>query len=72
MAGTFWAGRRRKSKAIPTSVESAYLAEDAHSFTKTIEPISIPDSHLGVVPGDELSSMNNHVKSPEAQVSNRK
>ncbi|PSB30475.1 efflux RND transporter periplasmic adaptor subunit [Chlorogloea sp. CCALA 695] len=71
MAGTFWAGRR-KSKAIPTSVESAYLAEDPHSFTKTIEPISIPDSHLGVVPGDELSSMNNHVKSPEAQVSNRK
>ena len=71
MAGTFWAGRR-KSKAIPTSVESAYLAEDPHSFTKTIEPISIPDSHLGVVPGDKLSSMNNHVKSPEAQVGNRK
>ena len=73
MAGTFWAGRRRKSKAIPTSVESAYLAEDPHSFTKTIEPISIPDSHLGVVPGDESLSMNNnHVKSPEAQVSKRK
>lgn len=73
MAGTFWAGRRRKFKAIPTSVESAYLAEDPHSFTKTIEPISIPDSHLEVVPGDELSSMNNnHVKSPEAQVGNRK
>ena len=72
MAGTFWAGRR-KSKAIPTSVESAYLAEDPHSFTKTIEPISIPDSHLGVVPGDESVSMNNnHVKSPEAQVGNRK
>ena len=74
MAGTFWAGRRRKSKAIPTSTESAYLAEDSHSFTKTIEPISIPDSHLGIVPGDELPSINNnhHVKSPEAQVSNRK
>ncbi len=72
MAGTFWAGRR-KSKAISTSVESAYLAEDPHSFTKTIEPISIPDSHLGVVSGDESVSMNNnHVKSPEAQLGNRK
>lgn len=35
MAGTFWAGRRRKSKAISTSVESAYLAEDPHSFTNS-------------------------------------
>ncbi len=74
MAGTFWAGRRRKSQVVPTSIGSAYLGEDTNSFSKTIERISMSDSHLGAVPGNELSSMddNHYVKSQEAQVRNQK
>ncbi len=74
MAGTFWAGRRRKSQVVPTSIGSAYLGEDTNSFSKTIERISMSDSHLDPVPGNESSSMddNHYVKSQEAQVRNRK
>lgn len=74
MAGTFWASRRHKSKTIPTSVEPVYLAENPQSFTKAIEPISISDSHLGVISEDKSPSINNnhHVKSLEAQVGNQK
>ncbi len=75
IAGTFWAGRRGKSQMIPVSVGVADVSEEyPNGFAQTIERISIPDSHLGAVPGDKSPSMddNHHVRSQEAQVKNQK
>lgn len=75
MAGTFWAGRRGKSQMIPASVGVAELSEEyPNGFVPTIERISIPESHLGAVPGDKSPSMddNHHVRNQEAQVKNQK
>lgn len=75
IAGTFWSNRRSKSKAIPASTGSAYLAADSpNSLTKTIERISIPESHLGGNSRDKLPAIddNHQVRSQEAQVGNQK
>jgi len=75
IAGTFWANHRSKSKGIPASIGSAYLAENSpNSLTKTIERISIPESHLGANSRDKLPSIddNHQVRSQEPQVRNQK